>query len=345
MKVYYSYREECIIRFTSFLKSQSAPLIHSVSNHLKKNITFNSLRGYQSKTAMTIILATLVLTSMSARVLADTLVVNNVFDTFDGICSGDYGCSLRDAMAEAYSGDTNAVGAYGDDDKGDESGTVRVFEEYIPIYEQKAMPWLLLVLLENTHPYEIEIIVDFVDGEYWPYTKIYTIWIDNQSSDFIQNLYVCTHANAQDLTGTVLPYWEMNKRPISDGVEVDAVTGATQKRTDFTVNGTLKEAQTEFTIYFEVDHSFDENDWFDDQPAILYSVDVNLDDPQNEYTLEFVGWTPNENTENVIPSTPAGVLQTETRYITHTNDVGEFGVIDDRKATDMVGSITVTIVR
>jgi CSLREA domain-containing protein len=39
-------------------------------------------------------------------VLAETLVVNNVFDTFDGVCSGDYGCSLRDAIAEASNGDT-----------------------------------------------------------------------------------------------------------------------------------------------------------------------------------------------------------------------------------------------
>lgn len=105
MKVYFTNRKERIIRFASFLNNQLARLIHSVSNLSTKFATFNSLRGYQTKTKITIILATLMLTSLNARVLADTLVVNNVFDTFDGVCSGDYGCSLRDAIAEASSGD------------------------------------------------------------------------------------------------------------------------------------------------------------------------------------------------------------------------------------------------
>ncbi len=188
--------------------------------------------------------------------------------------------------------------------------------------------------------------IDFVDGEYHSYTKAYAIWIENDSGEFIQNLFVCNRINLQNLAGTGLPYWEMNKRPISDNTEVDAVSGATQKRTDFSVSELLKANEPRFTIFFEVDHSFDSNDWFSDQPAILYSAEIDLSNSSSVYPLEFVGWTANENTANTIPNSPEGVLHSEKRYITHHRlSSGDFGENDDRTATDMVGSITLTIVR
>ncbi len=188
--------------------------------------------------------------------------------------------------------------------------------------------------------------IDFANGEDYSYTKAYAIWIENDSGEFIQNLFVCDRINLQNLTGTGLPYWEMNKRPISDNTEVDAVSGATQKRTDFSVSALLKADESRFTIFFEVDHSFDPNDWFSDQPAILYSAEIDLSESISSYPLEFVGWTANENTANAIPNSPEGVLHSETRYITHQKlSNGDFGENDVRTATDMVGSITLTIVR
>lgn len=193
----------------------------------------------------------------------------------------------------------------------------------------------------------VELEIRFTNGENFKYTKAYVIWVENEKNGFIQNLFVCKKVHDYKLTGTPLPYWEMNKRTISEKAEVDAVSGATQKHTDFSVRAPLKEKQTFFTLFFEIDHSFDKNDWFPaDQPAILYSVDIDLSNPVNEYTLEFVGWTPNEKTENIIASTPAGTLQKETRYITQLKTPsGDFGVWDDRAATDMVDSIVVRIIR
>ncbi|MDA3850568.1 MAG: hypothetical protein PF447_04785 [Spirochaetaceae bacterium] len=65
----------------------------------------------------------------------------------------------------------------------------------------------------------------------------------------------------------------------------------------------------------------------------------------NHYELQPLGWTANENTENTIAQTAMGDLQNEIRYITHHQENEGFGVEDDRKATDMVGSISLTILR
>ncbi len=76
--------------------------------------------------------------------------------------------------------------------------------------------------------------------------------------------------------------------------------------------------------------------------------------------MEFIGWTHNKNTEDppdnpannpaeilaeILADIPAGTLQSETRYITQLNVSNEFGSEDERTATDMVGSIVVTIIR
>ena len=106
MKFYGAYRKELIVRLISFLSRQLEPILNSVSNRLTYYPAFNSLGGFRAKTAVTIMFAMMALTTFNTSVQAATLVVNNVFDTFDGICSTNYGCSLRDAIADASNGDT-----------------------------------------------------------------------------------------------------------------------------------------------------------------------------------------------------------------------------------------------
>jgi hypothetical protein len=96
-------------------------------------------------------------------------------------------------------------------------------------------------------------------------------------------------------------------------------------------------------VFFEIDRSFEPNDWFTDQPAVLYSADIDLDHLAPSYTLQPVGWTPNENTENAIPNTPKGVLQKEMRYITNHKSNGAFGSADARCLTSIVKQITATV--
>jgi hypothetical protein len=194
----------------------------------------------------------------------------------------------------------------------------------------------------NTSGYKITI--NFEYGADFNSSNIYVIWAENESSSFVQNISICQKLLNGSLTGIALPYWKINVYPSSDNTEVDAVTGATQAKTDFTVSADIKDSTVrEFTLYFETDRSFNPNDWFSDQPAILYSAEINLDDNINTYELQAVGWTPNDRTENIIANTPQGILQDEMRYITHQKDGTSFGAVDSRGATKMVEKITVIL--
>lgn len=191
------------------------------------------------------------------------------------------------------------------------------------------------------------IIVDFDFNEDFassPWKNIYVIWMEDTTSNFIQNIFICQKLIKGGLTGTALPFWKTNKYPMSSSSEVDAVTSATISNSDFSVSVFLKDSSIRnFDLYFEVDKPFDPNDWFLDQPAILYSVNINLDDNTSEYDLLPIGWTPNENTQNNIPNTPLGHLQEEMKYITHYKEGTTFGATDDRSSTKMVKKITVKI--
>lgn len=203
----------------------------------------------------------------------------------------------------------------------------------------------------NANQDPVTITLDFEYGEdispSKQYANIYAIWVANDSQSFLQNLSLGERLVKTPTGDTVnaLPYWRTNILPWSSATEVDAVSAATERRKDFTVTATLREpAPRSFTLYFETDRSFDENDWFGDQPAILYTAWIDLDHPQASYALVPAGWTPNGSTANVIPSTPAGTLQGEMRYITHENNgSGGFGSVDSRGSTKMVAGITARV--
>lgn len=188
--------------------------------------------------------------------------------------------------------------------------------------------------------------INFEYGEDAPskLNNIYVIWIEDTTSGFLQNIYICQKLITGGLTGTVLPYWKINKYPDSSSSEIDAVTSATKANTDFSVSAVLKDSTIRnFVLYFEMDRYAEPNDWFSDQPALLYSVTINLDDDTSEYELFPTGWTPNEATKNIIPNTPFGKLQKEMRYITNHKEGSSFGAVDERSSTRMVKKITATL--
>ncbi len=191
--------------------------------------------------------------------------------------------------------------------------------------------------------------------------KIYAVWIED-SSGLFRNIYICDHVNAQDLTGTLLPFWETNRRgsTVQDIDEIDAVSGATQKTGDFTIDIYLDGSPEVFDINFEIDHSFDENDWFTsdsrNQPALLYKIaDINLNSSSGTtFPSTCIGWTPDEYTnsydlnENEIPgmNVNEGDLQSELGYITqHDDGSGNIDWSNDEEypATDLVGGLQITL--
>lgn len=191
------------------------------------------------------------------------------------------------------------------------------------------------------------LVVNFEYGEDFStssWKNIYAIWMEDTTSGFLQNIFICQKLITGGLTGTVLPYWKINKYPESSLSEIDAVTSATQANTDFSVSAILKNSTVKnFVLYFEMDRYAEPNDWFSDQPALLYSANISVDnDTTSQYELSPTGWTPNEATTNVIPNTPFGKLQKEMRYITNHKNGESFGDVDERSATRMVGKITAT---
>lgn len=178
------------------------------------------------------------------------------------------------------------------------------------------------------------------------YKDIYVIWIEDKASGFLQNISVCQKLITGGITGTVLPYWKINKYPVSSRSEVDAVTSATIANSNFSVSTVMKDNTVRrFVLYFEIDRAYEPNDWFSDQPALLYSANINLDESPSEYELLPAGWTPNEQSQNIIQNTPMGILQNEMKYITNHKTASSFGSADSKSATKMVKKITATVTR
>lgn len=200
---------------------------------------------------------------------------------------------------------------------------------------------------EISYRYTINVNFEYgVDLSPTEYKNIYVIWIEDIVSGSVQNIKVCQKLITGGLTGTVLPYWKMNKYPASSGSEIDAVTSATIANSNFSVTAILKDnTKKQFILYFEIDRAYEPNDWFSDQPALLYSANINLDESPSVHELLPAGWTPNESTQNIIQNTPMGILQNEMRYITNLKTGSSFGAADTHSATKMVKKITATIER
>lgn len=205
---------------------------------------------------------------------------------------------------------------------------------------------------------EMELNFQFVKrGAAYENSNVYVSWIENAEVSFIQNITVCKRLVNNTLTGKVLPYWKVNIYP-SSKVEADAISSATIQDKSFKVNFALKDSSIkEFSVYFELDRSNEYNDWFidnrdqgarnfvQDQPAILYRADVNLNNTNlKNYELELYAWTPNDHTEDIIDGMVTGVPVLETRYITCKKNGETFGDWDYEHRMDrMVESITLTI--
>jgi len=190
--------------------------------------------------------------------------------------------------------------------------------------------------------------------------NVYAIWLKDKNSAYTQQLQACDKATddifaeKKPLSGTALPYWTTKIVPDSTFAEIDAVTGATERQKAFIVTRVLARPDIrKFTVYFEHDQSWDKNDWFlENEPAVLYEVDVDLDHLQAEYTLQASGWTIGDDT---IPSTNiqvpilledrvVGLFVDEIRYISMKKSGSGFGVPDTgATAINAVKKITVKI--
>ena len=153
------------------------------------------------------------------------------------------------------------------------------------------------------------------------------IWVETPDGKFIQTLYVAEsigkgvfqHGDASRgfwMPGEIqrpaaLPYWSHKRGIINkDGLYLptptnpvpDAYTGPTPGQ-NFILRSRLDEqGLTGFNVLFEINQTWDWNEYWtnnkypDDeeyksscQPALVYSVSINLDNPQESYEMKVIG--------------------------------------------------------
>lgn len=211
---------------------------------------------------------------------------------------------------------------------------------------------------------DTEIKITYNEGLVWKGSQIYCIWMESDTDDTILPILITWRSlNPIGQIGQSLAYWRLNKKSEMESkltaADIDAVTSATPNlpagnsgneagkqiavpigsssdrgRGGFTVTKKVPYQVKKFTVYFEIEHSYDSNLYFGDQPAILYKAVVDLDSMSagDEIEFEFAGWTPYSTVTIDGISRPEGVLQTDLKYI-NTTDPSK---ADQYPATEMM---------
>jgi hypothetical protein len=169
---------------------------------------------------------------------------------------------------------------------------------------------------------EIEMIMG--EGHNHP---LMAIWVENQEGLFVQTLYVAEsigkgvfkHGDASKgfwMPGEIqrpaaLPYWSHRRgiknesglyMPKPTNPVVDAYTGPTPDKS-FILNTRLDEpGLTKFNVLFEINQTWDWNEFWTNnkypedeeyktscQPALVYSVSIDLDNQKEKYVMEAIG--------------------------------------------------------
>lgn len=183
-----------------------------------------------------------------------------------------------------------------------------------------------VILETNIEGQGIGIDIEFHQGPEF-YYPLFVIWIEDMDGNYIQTLYVAKSiAKGIFIYGQVkdnrwereskrrpaaLPYWSHKYGfkaedglylPTPENPVVDAYTGATPT-TDFILKSKSdNKLSQKFKILFEINQSWDWNEYWtntkylDDedyktsaQPALVYSVDIDLISNQTEYIMKPIG--------------------------------------------------------
>jgi hypothetical protein len=140
---------------------------------------------------------------------------------------------------------------------------------------------------------------------------IYAIWIEDESGNNLQNIYICNReakyvgpTPQPDLSGKALPNWLTKKYPTHS--DIDGVTGAsTQVNFSITRNLSLGNIR-HFRLCFEIDRSWNSNVNFQDRPAFTYMTSlIDLDALSSPYALSVAGWMSNDTDNGDLSQQPS----------------------------------------
>ena len=159
----------------------------------------------------------------------------------------------------------------------------------------------------------------------------FAIWIENRSGYHIKSLH---HTDTPD-PKIHLPYWNHKRREFlkykkrheemteaERQAELDAMTSATENDSfdpaDYIVPED-PERQMPFRVLMEINQPDDGNAHHDDQPSLVFSVEVDNQDPKTFQLLDLVGYPKSEE--------KGGDVCWELHYIDETID-GAFDLVD-----------------
>jgi hypothetical protein len=134
------------------------------------------------------------------------------------------------------------------------------------------------------------------------------VWLENQSFYHFKTLYASESEDAKEM----LPYWaykvkgwekakaEAKKRGVDLNETVDAVSGATQNGSfdpaDYILPGETNSSMP-YRVMIEINQPDDPSEKLEDQPSLIYQVEVDNYDPKTFQLLELVGYPVKEMTE------------------------------------------------
>jgi len=131
----------------------------------------------------------------------------------------------------------------------------------------------------------------------------FAIWIENSSFYHIKTLH---RPEAADNEAS-LPYWsfkvkeyEKAKLAAAAGVDVDAISGATKNSSFDPADYMLPvdpEEPMPYRILVEINQPGDASEAVDDQPSLIYSVEVDNSDPHAFQLLDLIGYPQLEEDE------------------------------------------------
>ena len=140
----------------------------------------------------------------------------------------------------------------------------------------------------------------------------FAIWLENTSNFHIKSLY---HSKIPGYE-SMLPYWrykkneyekyrkeaaEKEKNGVIEDEDVDAISSATPNASfdpaDYIVPRDPKD-ETPFRLLIEINIPNDKNAYYDDQPSLVYSVEIDNNDPPSYQVLEVVGYPKTEVEED-----------------------------------------------
>ena len=122
---------------------------------------------------------------------------------------------------------------------------------------------------------------------------VYASWIENETGENIQNLYICNRVVdiGKSLLGDDLPYWKLKKY----NADLDGVTGPSVQQSITVTRDFKSDSAEKLRVCFEIDRSTNGNAYFYDRPSFIYKSDlIDLENIEDLYHLELKGWMAND---------------------------------------------------